>query len=310
MRGKIARLPVLSNSAPMCLIGDAAATDVMENRVSPWAAHLLAPLTLLEWGGILVYFYCSHRLTALLHPYFHLLVLVTGLLLLGSSVCVFWESDDPDSPSDHECDGAFCDRSCAGMTPRRFLAFLMLSVPIALAAFISPDFYGSVMIRNRGVSESLEKTQSVTLAASIPPSVAVQNGEVATVEVGDLLMAAQTPAGAKAYNGKRVEMVGQVFPLGENRFELVRTLILCCAADAQMLAVRVESDHNIDVSSMKWAKVIGQVGFTIKEGHTIPVVNAEKVLPVERPADPYVYRGGSMPTPVHRSNFKVQLPPR
>ena len=310
MRGKIARLPVLSNSAPMCLIGNAAATAVMENRVSPWAARLLAPLTLLEWGGILVYFYCSHRLTALLHPYFHLLVLVTGLLLLASSVCVFLADDGPDSPSDHECDGAFCDRSCAGITSRRFLAFLLLSVPIALAAFISPDFYGSVMIRNRGVSESLEKTQSDTVAASIPQPAATQNGEFTAVEVGDLLMAAQTPSGAKAYNGKRVELVGQVFPLGENRFELVRTLILCCAADAQMLAVRVESDRDLDVSSMKWAKVRGRVGFTIKDGHSIPVVNAEKVLIVQQPVDPYVYRGGSMPTPVHRSNFKVQLPPR
>ena len=51
-------------------------------------ARILAPLTLLEWGGILTYFYFSGRIAAFLHPMFRPLVLVTGILLLITALCV------------------------------------------------------------------------------------------------------------------------------------------------------------------------------------------------------------------------------
>ena len=50
--------------------------------------RILAPLTLLEWGGILTYFYFSGRIAAFLHPMFRPLVLVTGILLLITALCV------------------------------------------------------------------------------------------------------------------------------------------------------------------------------------------------------------------------------
>ncbi len=127
------------------------------------------------------------------------------------------------------------------------------------------------------------------------------------MEVGDLLIAAQSEAGRAGVDGKRVEVIGQVFPLGEKKFELVRMLMLCCAADGQMLAVPVLSDH--ELPAMKWAKVTGRVGFERKGEREVPQITAETVTPVTRPADPYVYRGGTAPPPP-RSDFKLSLPPR
>ena len=279
----------------------------MEKSLSRWAVRLIAPLTLMEWGAILVYFYYSHRLAALLHPNFHGLVLVTGLLLLASSVCVLWRDFEAEPQPVHECSDADCCHSHGGMTAGRLMMFLVLSVPVALAAIVSPDSYGAVMIQNRGTGEIGFGATPVPKLAD--PSKSAQNDSPAAVEVGDLLIAGQTESGMAQYEGKRVEFMGQVFPLGERKFEIVRMLMLCCAADAQMLAVRVESDHDLQLQAMKWATVTGRVGFTRNGGRGVPVITAEKVTLVERPDDPFVYHGGSLPI-VPAGNFKVQLPPR
>jgi uncharacterized repeat protein (TIGR03943 family) len=128
--------------------------------------RILAPLTLLEWGGILTYFYFSGRITAFLHPMFRPLVLVTGILLLITAACVAifreeesvheHEVEDSEDPDQH---GHSHDRLSFG----GLLAFLILLLPLALAAKISPDSYGANLIKNRGLVEDI---RSVPGAAS------------------------------------------------------------------------------------------------------------------------------------------------
>ncbi len=115
----------------------------MRQRTFPGADRLLAPLTLFLWGAILTYFYCSHRLTALLHPNFHLPVLVTGFLLLGAAVCVLFQSEAPEAEAP-SCGCGHCAAPHGGMSMGRWLVFLVLLVPITAAAWISPDHYSRV----------------------------------------------------------------------------------------------------------------------------------------------------------------------
>ncbi len=126
--------------------------------------RILGPLTLLEWGGILIYFYCSGRIAAFLHPLFRPLVLLTGILLVLTAVCVaiFREencshlSDEHDS-AEHEDDqdDHTAAHSQAELSFGRLLAFLILLLPLALAAKISPDNYGATLIKNRGLVEDI-----------------------------------------------------------------------------------------------------------------------------------------------------------
>ena len=264
---------------------------------------MLASLTLLEWGAVLIYFFFSGRLASLLHPNFHALVLLTGVLLSASGILLLWrvESDSPE----HACDDGCCD-SPVRFSLGRLPAFLVLVVPIALATVISPDKYGSVMVRNRGTVETLDTASSDTQSA--PKHVAGPDGP-AIVEVGDLLIAAQTKPGMAQYDGKRVEVIGQITPLGDKEFEVVRMLMLCCAADAQMLAVRVQSDPRPPLQPMQWVKVMGRVNFAKKGDLEVPIITAESVVVAPEPADRYVYRGGTRRSaPTH--SFKLQLPPR
>jgi uncharacterized repeat protein (TIGR03943 family) len=279
-----------------------------EGEPVPWeTGRLLASLTLLEWGALLVYFYASGRLVSLLHPSFHPLVLVTGVIMSAAGGLLGWR-EAAASPSETACDGECCEPSRAGFSAGRLVTFLVLSVPIAFAVMVSPDGYGSGMIRNRGLVETVGKGGAFPMPKrDAVASKASPNEGTEPVEVGDLLMAAQSETGMARFDGKRVELIGQVFPLGPKKFELVRMLMLCCAADAQMLAVRVASTD--ELPAMKWAKVTGRVGFTRRGNNEVPLISAENVTPVQRPADPYVYRGGTLPA-APRANFKVVLPPR
>ena len=126
--------------------------------------RILAPLTLLEWGGILIYFYYSGRIAAFLHPLFRPLVLATGILLVLTAVCVaiFQEDDCSHTSHDHDHEPDFAEdeqdqhtHSHGSLSVRRFLAFLILLLPLALAAKISPDSYGANLINNRGLVEDV-----------------------------------------------------------------------------------------------------------------------------------------------------------
>jgi uncharacterized repeat protein (TIGR03943 family) len=137
--------------------------------------RILAPLTLLEWGGILTYFYCSGRIVAFLHPLFRPLVLATGILLLLTAVCVaiFGEEDYSRAAYDDGREGEHTHTH--GLSLGRFLAFLILLFPLALAATISPDNYGATLIENRGLVEDIRGLPAVKsrIAQSKEPSITI-----------------------------------------------------------------------------------------------------------------------------------------
>jgi hypothetical protein len=148
--------------------------------------RILAPLTLLEWGGILIYFYYSGRIAAFLHPLFRPLVLATGILLVLTAVCVaiFQEDDCSHTSHDHDHEPDFAEdeqdqhtHSHGSLSVRRFLAFLILLLPLALAAKISPDSYGANLINNRGLVEDVRGLPGISsrLAKSGPKKVSLSS---------------------------------------------------------------------------------------------------------------------------------------
>jgi len=304
----------------------------------------------------------------------------------------------------HNCDREGCDRSHRQLTLGGWLGFLILLLPIIIAARVSPDSYGTVAIQNRGVAESLESIPGANNRASRPlpspvyagvntpsesdlpeggnvtvdlpkgwlppnapdfsPSTNVPDteypsneelaamlrenggassaerqkrglrakgslralnersdtsspfgsfnqllraadsplheggagafqpggdGKCLAVEVVDLLIAAQQPAFYNALNGKRVELTGQVLGSDRGAFRLLRLLVLCCAADAQPLAVRVENHTGPNPTPMAWVKVTGKVSFLKKGKAVVPVIAAENVAAVAQPEEPFLY---------------------
>jgi len=113
-------------------------------------------------------------------------------------------------------------------------------------------------------------------------------------EVLDLLYAAQDNALRKDFEGKPVELVGQLMPDATNnasgkRFKAVRMFMTCCAADARPVAVLAESDAKTTLPEMTWIKITGTATFPVENGRRIAVLKADKVEKVNPPEETMLY---------------------
>lgn len=133
--------------------------------------HLSSVVVLLLWGGVMLYFHFSGRMAAYLPQtgIFRPMALYAGVVLvaLGLFNLATMGSDDvmgvaePDETDGHKhkegasccgCQAAkkTCDDEAAGGTGR-WLALLILVVPLLVAAVVSPDRFSPAAIINKGV---------------------------------------------------------------------------------------------------------------------------------------------------------------
>jgi uncharacterized membrane protein YcgQ (UPF0703/DUF1980 family) len=136
-----------------------------------------------------------------------------------------------------------------------------------------------------------------------------KSGHIKT-EVVDLMYAAQEPFTRKDFEGKDVELIGQLVPIkvkagAESKvpagsFELFRLVMVCCAADAMPVAVRIEGKPQPKgLREMQWLKVTGRVHYRprIREvGDETdygdipePVIVADSIKEIEAPREKYLY---------------------
>jgi len=113
-------------------------------------------------------------------------------------------------------------------------------------------------------------------------------------EVLDLLYAAQDNALRKDFEGKPVELIGQLMPdttnnPNGNRFKAVRMFMTCCAADARPVAALVEGNSAPKLPEMSWVKITGTATFPIENGRRIAVLKADKVEKVNPPEETMLY---------------------
>ena len=113
-------------------------------------------------------------------------------------------------------------------------------------------------------------------------------------EVLDLLYAAQDNALRKDFEGKAVELIGQIMPDASNnatgkRFKAVRMFMTCCAADARPVAVLAEGDKKTDLPEMTWIKITGTATFPVEGGRRIAVLKADRVEKVNPPEETMLY---------------------
>lgn len=293
----------------------------MKNKI----ASVLAPITLLEWGGVLLYFYLSGRLSAFLHPSFRPQVLIAGLALVSCGVLLFLTRKQT----------AICEcgivENCPEQTRSPLIASwlfpVMLLLPLAIAAVFTRDNYGANILATRGIvenaaalpgladkmSKTLPKIAPPTIEPALPDTTATppQTAESTAddffkpdasgniqVNVADLLYAAAEPTLRAPFAGKSAEIIGQFMPAKSNnaagnRFKLVRLFMTCCAADAQPVSLLIEHDAALPiplkVSDMTWTKVIGDISFPLENGRTIAVIHAKKIEPVDPPDETMLY---------------------
>ena len=115
------------------------------------------------------------------------------------------------------------------------------------------------------------------------------DGNIA-LEVTDLLYAEQEESIRKIVEGKTIEVIGQYLPEADKKnFKLVRMFIVCCAADARPIALPIEPNKPINFSEMGWVRVTGKAAFIRNGERTRVVMKADKVDPIDPPAEAMLY---------------------
>lgn len=283
----------------------------------------LTLVTLLLWGLILTKVWASGLIAAYLHPQFHPLVAISGLSLLVLAF-LWWWATGPDFVHDHGHDhGCGChhgheDEGRSRLSAGAVFGFAVLLLPVCTALFVSPNQFGEAAVKNRGIVTSISQLPSAAFNASSPddapalaagedlPDVAdwpqdqeegveyFTRGADGSIELEtiDLLFAAEEPALREQFEGQRVAVTGQYVPSGSgnaDRFDLVRMLMVCCAADAKPVGVSVVSAQPSKAPRMGWIRVTGTARFREDSGSTQPLLEAAKIEEVPAPRETVLY---------------------
>ena len=278
--------------------------------------RILTLVTLLLWATTFLYFYLSGRIASYLHPQFHVYVVVAGAGLLVLGALWWWASRETDAG----CAEGGChhdgNEPRGGLTAGTILAFLVLLLPLTAAAFISPGQFGEAMVMNRRVVTDVSQLPSAELpggswqdapawddgvdsADESRPEDQEEGVEYFTrtpdgaiqVETLDLLFAAEEPALREEFENQRVSIIGQYIPPrggAEGGFDLVRMFVVCCAADARPLGIKVVGDP-VEVPRMGWVRITGVARFEDKGGTIEPRLELEKIEEVEAPRESFLY---------------------
>ena len=268
--------------------------------MKPNIARFSASGILMIWGIVLVSFCVSGRITAYLHPAFHPYALISGVVLVALSAGILLLASDS-VPSG--CGG--------GVFSGGWFSLFVLTVPLLAATFVSPSQYGASTIQNRGIVDDINDlpafqkfvepalpNQDGTVSADAPvePVPFLKKNEEGYIkaETVDLLYAAAQATMRADFENKDVELTGQFMPARTgnptgNRFRLVRLFVMCCAADAQSVAVAVQPKSPADFPEMTWVKVRGKATFPFEGGKNVPVVMDALVTEIEPPLDAFTY---------------------
>lgn len=255
---------------------------------------------LMLWGTVLCYFYFSGRVASYLHPGFHWLTITAGatLVIMALLLLLFPIASD--------------NAACIPLTSTplwlRICGGILLIVPLLITVGSSRSQFSATTVMNRGFISSASQLPYIVNMPNEPlPEQAFgadggsvmdylsrnEAGQIVT-EAVDLLYAAEEPTMRSDFEGQEVEIIGQFMPArannaAGNRFNLVRLFMLCCAADAQPLAVLVQPQVFDKFPDMTWVKVTGKAAFPTEGGNRIAVVENAHVEETSAPTDLFVY---------------------
>jgi uncharacterized repeat protein (TIGR03943 family) len=250
----------------------------MPTSLLPWFRFLLPGLVTASWAAFLLQLYRSPLLAQIQNPHFHLLTLIAALLLLAGTVLYPF---------------LFDLSAASGRWRSALLSFLIWLSPVVI--FFSCPL--TTFSANRFLQKSAPAlpTPPIVTARVLPstglagpprPWNGVSTDQVVALSVWDLVQAAQDPDSKKELDGRRVEVIGQYVPESSGQFQILRAMMLCCAADAQPIRAAVRG-ASPSVTKGDWIQVTGTIELVPPE-QTLRIVS-EKTEAIPAPSDLYLY---------------------
>ena len=287
--------------------------------------------TLATWSAILIGFYVTGHVRVFLAPEFRIGVLVAGLVMAAMALVFLIFPADASCCSSANC-GHSLSRLTSGKVLTFLILLLPITTAAMFSpeSFSSNVIKNRGVITDASAlagrtrsgppaavelplptNDPTPPAADATATASAPqapaataptsqqtpaPADYLQRAADGTilVEVLDLLYAAQDNALRKDFEGKAVQLIGQLMPETANnangrRFKAVRMFMTCCAADARPVATLVEAETKPPMPEMAWVKITGTSTFPIENGRRIAVLKADKVEATKPPDESMLY---------------------
>jgi len=127
-------------------------------------------LTLTVWSSVLLGTYYTGRLTTFLHPSFRPGVVIAGFALAALALFIASRPTPPDC-----CADASCTHPLARSKGGRWVTFLILVLPVTVAAWLSPEHFSKQAFEQRGIvtdASGLGERKPSKPTAPPPPSAA------------------------------------------------------------------------------------------------------------------------------------------
>ena len=290
--------------------------------------------TLATWSAILLTFSASGRMRGFLTPEFRVGAVAAGIVMGLMALVFLLFPADANCCSAADCGHAFFKRStgkiitflililpittAAMFSPSGFSGDVVknrMAITDASQLGVAPRTAASLKPVDMPLptnNPNAAPAAATTPSTQPPPSATTAQPKASTqppapqdylqrtpdgrivAEVLDLLYAAQDNALRKDFEGKPVELIGQLMPDASNnasgkRFKAVRMFMTCCAADARPVAVLAESDTKTDLPEMSWIKITGTATFPVENGRRIAVLKAERVEKCNPPEETMLY---------------------
>jgi uncharacterized repeat protein (TIGR03943 family) len=266
----------------------------------PLLKRLIHAGILMAWGSVLCGLYFSGRIESFLVPTFQPFTAACGMALMLLAVLVLLAPADVESES-----GCAPGRSLL----KSLLGATILIAPPLLALATSKDEFGATTVMNRNYvtnvaqlpaaqanipADTLPGEDPATVRTEPPPAPEVNARGDMKAEVIDLLYAAQLPEMRSTFEGKQVEVIGQLMPAKENnpkgdRYDVVRMFMTCCAADVQPIALPIQPSAKPSLPDMTWVKVSGKAAFPIVGGQRRPLIEGATIEKTQPPEDTFLY---------------------
>jgi uncharacterized repeat protein (TIGR03943 family) len=269
--------------------------------VNPKFQRVIFSFALLAWGGVLVYFYATGRITKYLAPDFRPLSLAGGLgllvvglfnLLTAGQQASCGHDHGPDDSHDHE-----------SLDVHPLAAFLILLVPLSLGVAWTKDSFSIGSLTRKGLMDSPADSNSMLLGSIMPkltkeiiekqhPKNAAGYHEFGLME---LFFSSGDPEMRELVAGMLVETEGRIVkdPDGPaNQRRLYRLFITCCAADSRAIPIIVRFKGEVPaVEENAWMKLSGTMRYPDEGEGYVPVLEVDHAAEAAAPAEESFMRG-------------------
>jgi uncharacterized repeat protein (TIGR03943 family) len=235
------------------------------------------------WATVMMHTIASGHINRLLSPMFRSYVFVAAIVLFALSALYLFlyqptaETSSPAlAPTGHL---------------RQIGRWIMLLIPVIAASILSPSALSNSTMQNRQVDPTTGAipmpTWNSTSQANAKAIVDSDPNQPVPVEVTDLITLSKSPEQMKAFDGRKVHVIGLYSTQGGN-LKLVRWIMWCCAADAQPASVSLGGNTAGGWKDEQWVDVTGTATFPSTLGHVVPHIEVDSIKPAQEPDEPFL----------------------